>query len=575
MDKQHKKRSNNFVNDPRAYNHGESNSFSNVDEDIGELWKRRRTNDHGITGVSPILAEHKSQDTASQTNMDPLQSFVTQPSASQLLLHVVLRYVASHFSQGLQSTVGNGAPSTDASFNKQPTGPFVPFSRNEDRLRSGSFAIEQTHPSLTASPVTSNSGYSSAIQTIINILQQQSSSQQQQMNLSHSQTQQNQWVPATNHAPPWSTHDRVACTSFPSSNTVLNQESIMSMLTQSASRLHGQDQGYDLFSSAIPSRMRYEQSTSALPINGGVPGLTNIGMSSLLQGTHLSSRDDAATRVGARDTSGDSSAGQSRLDIAEILRQLSSQRPSTSDHSFNSSQNVLRNAGEGLTNHIPSSGISATHNADSGRALTELLLRASGQWTSSGNDHVTQHMNTTASQQIVNMSPIRPSAVESQRRKDVDTQPLAGQATVVLAMSCDKDMLSPYQCLVRQQIELFEATQEDVNTNAQGRNRPIVLGQVGIRCRHCTFLALHLRARGCTYYPSTATGLYQASQNLASGHLCDHCKNIPSSVRGELCRLRERKSSAGGGKKYWADGVRSLGVFEDDHGLRFSKEERR
>ena len=36
----------------------------------------------------------------------------------------------------------------------------------------------------------------------------------------------------------------------------------------------------------------------------------------------------------------------------------------------------------------------------------------------------------------------------------------------------------------RKQIELFEAKQEDVDAGAQGRNKPIILGQVGIRCIH-------------------------------------------------------------------------------------------
>ena len=33
--------------------------------------------------------------------------------------------------------------------------------------------------------------------------------------------------------------------------------------------------------------------------------------------------------------------------------------------------------------------------------------------------------------------------------------------------------------------------------------------------------------------------------------------------------LREKKSSAGGGKKYWADGAAVLGVYDDGSVLRF------
>jgi hypothetical protein len=148
---------------------------------------------------------------------------------------------------------------------------------------------------------------------------------------------------------------------------------------------------------------------------------------------------------------------------------------------------------------------------------------------------------------------------------------VTGRPPSALYMTCDNDSLSEYQCVVRKQIELFEARREDVESNAQGRNRPIVMGQVGIRCRHCTMLPPKHRARGAIYYPAKLHGLYQAAQNMASSHLCEHCQHVPTDIRAELVKLRDRKSSAGGGKKYWADGVRVLGVLEDTDGLRFGK----
>lgn len=558
MDKQHKKRSINSVNDTQIYNQGEPHSFSSTDENTSEQWKRQRTTSHREAEVHAASnqTEHQSQEASSQGNTDPVQAFLAQPSASQLLLHVVLRYMASHHSQGLQPSPGSGALSTGAAFHNQPTSS---FSRNEDRIRSGSFAAEHVLPSLTTSPgsllsnanpnsTTSSNGYSSVIQNIINILLQQLSLPQQ-TNLPHSQSQQNQWTPATNNATPWSSQNRTACTSFPRDNTASNQESVMSMLTQSASRLFDQDQH---FSVSIPSLVRNEYGTSAPSMSGGLSSLHDV--------------EGSASR--------NSSSEPRCHDLSQILRHLSTLRAGTSDQSVHSSQSLLRDVSGSGPSHIPSLGNPLAHNTVLQRILAE-LLQASDQRRSFSNDHRIQSNDATAVQQSVIAPPTHQMQMESQRKDDLDKRRPTGRATAILAMSCDKDMLSPYQCLVRQQIELFEATQEDVNTNAQGRNRPIVLGQVGIRCRHCSFLALHLRSRGSTYYPSTATGLYQAAQNLASGHLCEHCKSIPSSVRDELCHLRERKSSAGGGKKYWADGVRSLGVVEDDNGLRFSAENSR
>jgi hypothetical protein len=148
---------------------------------------------------------------------------------------------------------------------------------------------------------------------------------------------------------------------------------------------------------------------------------------------------------------------------------------------------------------------------------------------------------------------------------------MTGRPASVIYMSCDDDSLSEYQCLVRKQIETFEARREDVESTTQGRNRPVVMGQVGIRCRHCTMLPPKQRARGAVYYPAKLDGLYQAAQNMASSHLCGQCQHVPPDIRAELLNLRDRKSSAGGGKKHWADGVRNKGVFEDDDGLRYEK----
>ena len=140
---------------------------------------------------------------------------------------------------------------------------------------------------------------------------------------------------------------------------------------------------------------------------------------------------------------------------------------------------------------------------------------------------------------------------------------------ITLFLQCDRDSLTPYQCLARQQIELFEASPADADAGTQGRNRTITVGQVGIRCKHCAHLPLRERSRGSTYYPSKLTGIYQAAQNMTNSHMTTYCSSVPKEVREELKRLGNKKSSAGGGKNYWSGGAKILGVIEDDHGLRF------
>ena len=116
---------------------------------------------------------------------------------------------------------------------------------------------------------------------------------------------------------------------------------------------------------------------------------------------------------------------------------------------------------------------------------------------------------------------------------------------------------------------LYFSTADDVQWNAQGRNKAIVLGQVGIRCRYCARLATWARARGAVYYSATLDGLYQAAQNMAKNHLCKHCRLIPPDIKNELLGLRDFKRRAAGGKNYWGEGARVLGVYESKDGLRF------
>jgi len=144
------------------------------------------------------------------------------------------------------------------------------------------------------------------------------------------------------------------------------------------------------------------------------------------------------------------------------------------------------------------------------------------------------------------------------------------QGPVELYMSCDEESLSDYQCLIRRQIELFTATSEEVGMTSRGRKKPLVLGRVGIRCKHCSSLPVSRRGCAAVYYPAKLQSVYQAAQNMATKHLCGSCQKIPKETRDRLIALAPvPKSSAGSGKKYWSDGARVLGVHETDTGLRF------
>jgi hypothetical protein len=82
-----------------------------------------------------------------------------------------------------------------------------------------------------------------------------------------------------------------------------------------------------------------------------------------------------------------------------------------------------------------------------------------------------------------------------------------GSPGIPLSLKCDSDQLSEYQILVRKQLELFEASEEDVSSNTQGRKKQLFLGQVGIRCRHCARSPLRKRGKGAVYYPMKLQGM--------------------------------------------------------------------
>ena len=141
---------------------------------------------------------------------------------------------------------------------------------------------------------------------------------------------------------------------------------------------------------------------------------------------------------------------------------------------------------------------------------------------------------------------------------------------VSLALTTDRANLSEYQCIIREQIDLFAATRADIESSAQGRNRPIVLGQVGIRCRHCALLPSSRRSRGAVYYPAKLSGLYQAAQNMTLNHFTTTCQSISQSLKDEMLRLKKNKSYVlGGGKGYWARGGQIRNIIEIDDRLFF------
>ena len=59
------------------------------------------------------------------------------------------------------------------------------------------------------------------------------------------------------------------------------------------------------------------------------------------------------------------------------------------------------------------------------------------------------------------------------------------EGSIPLALPDDEDYLPELHCIVRQNLELFSATDADCADKSYGKRTPIVRGKVGIRCVHC------------------------------------------------------------------------------------------
>mmetsp|Transcript_60447 Transcript_60447/g.72660 ORF Transcript_60447/g.72660 Transcript_60447/m.72660 type:complete len:1234 (+) Transcript_60447:480-4181(+) len=138
---------------------------------------------------------------------------------------------------------------------------------------------------------------------------------------------------------------------------------------------------------------------------------------------------------------------------------------------------------------------------------------------------------------------------------------------VLLAIEEDEEWLSDLDCLVRRNMEVFQATQQDVDAamrlvlQAEKRNNPVTLGQVGIRCVHCA-AATHEALRDCDMkhlstelfvadfkskvdsaalsFPESISAIYETTREFQRSHL-ESCPNLPNS---EMQRLKEPKTSA-------------------------------
>ena len=116
------------------------------------------------------------------------------------------------------------------------------------------------------------------------------------------------------------------------------------------------------------------------------------------------------------------------------------------------------------------------------------------------------------------------------------------QRTILLARPADAVVLNPLHAFVRQQIEVFTATERDITQPAPGRKNPVSLHQIGLRCIHCRDLATKQKVKRAVCYPSSVGRVYHSVSDMKHDHF-KACPGIPEDLRRRFLELKDEKKS--------------------------------
>ena len=149
----------------------------------------------------------------------------------------------------------------------------------------------------------------------------------------------------------------------------------------------------------------------------------------------------------------------------------------------------------------------------------------------------------------------------------------------LLAGPEDRLVLSQLHIFVRQQIEVFTATESEITQPAPGRKIRVVLGQVGLRCIHCANIPIKDRVKRAVCYPAAISGIYHAVSNMKFDHF-NKCRALPANDRDIFASLRSScgrhgprnsgsKCLANSTAQYYHDSAIALGLVDSENGIRF------
>lgn len=147
--------------------------------------------------------------------------------------------------------------------------------------------------------------------------------------------------------------------------------------------------------------------------------------------------------------------------------------------------------------------------------------------------------------------------------------PPSPTSRVLLSTPNDREWLSERDVLIRQQVEVFCATREDVDNARGDKKGSIEEGTVGLRCIHCALSSNHEQDPTAVSFPFSTSGLYESVNDLYRVHLT-HCKKVPQSVRLKLSNLKGSSSLSSICRNYYSTSAKSLGLVDTRDGIRAS-----
>ncbi|KAG7347939.1 hypothetical protein IV203_016644 [Nitzschia inconspicua] len=176
-----------------------------------------------------------------------------------------------------------------------------------------------------------------------------------------------------------------------------------------------------------------------------------------------------------------------------------------------------------------------------------------------------------------------PRPTKQPKMTDALDGPQFSPMVTLLSQEQDEECLkSPLHIFVRKQIEVFTATETELNQPAPGRKRPIQLSQVGIRCIHCKHLPVRERVKRAGSYPNCVQRIYHSVSDFQFDHL-PNCNMLPPDVRAEFQALKDEaknskraeKKRAGRPKgsvststaKYYEESARAMGMVDGRNGI--------